>query len=70
MHAYRALVRPRLVLNEYARRTSAGPVASSDYVSVIHAACPHVYAYAYDDGIGLAQCPAGVRYDVTFFCPE
>ena len=31
--------------------------------------CPGVYAYAYDDGMGLAQCPAGTVYDVTFYCP-
>ena len=37
---------------------------------VVHAVCPGVYGYAYDDGMGLAQCPAGTKYHVTFYCPE
>ena len=48
---------------------SAGPVEKTKYVEAVHKLCPSVYAYAYDDGVGLAQCPAGTRYDVTFFCP-
>ncbi len=48
---------------------SSGPVIKTQYVEAVHRLCPKVYAYAYDDGVGLAQCPAGVRYDVTFFCP-
>ena len=48
---------------------SGGPVVKTKYVQAVHELCPKVYAYAYDDGIGLAQCPAGTRYEVTFFCP-
>lgn len=48
---------------------SAGPVIKTDFVKAVHKLCPGVYAYAYDDGMGLAQCPAGVVYDVTFYCP-
>ena len=51
-------------------KCSTGPVASTKYVEAVHKLCPHVYAFAYDDGVGLAQCPAGVRYDVTFYCPK
>ena len=39
-------------------------------VKAVHKLCPSVYAYAYDDGVGLSQCPAGVGYDVTFYCPD
>ena len=48
---------------------SAGPVAETKFVKAVHRLCPSVYAYAYDDGMGLAQCPAGTVYDVTFYCP-
>ena len=48
---------------------SAGPVIRTKFVQAVHTLCPSVYAYAYDDGVGLAQCPAGTRYDVTFYCP-
>jgi len=48
---------------------SSGPVTETKYVQAVHKLCPSVYAYAYDDGMGLAQCPAGTRYDVTFYCP-
>ena len=48
---------------------SAGPVSRTKFVEAVHELCPDVYAYAYDDGIGLAQCPAGTQYDVTFYCP-
>ena len=49
---------------------SSGPVVTTKYVQAVHKLCPSVYAYAYDDGIGLAQCPSGTRYDVTFYCPD
>jgi len=49
---------------------SSGPVEQTEFVKAVHELCPSVYAYAYDDGVGLAQCPAGTRYEVTFFCPE
>jgi hypothetical protein len=35
---------------------SAGPVASSEYVQAIHQMAPGVYAYAYDDAVGLNNC--------------
>ena len=52
------------------KQCSSGPVIHTKYVQAVHRMCPSVYAYAYDDGIGLAQCPAGTRYDVTFYCPD
>ena len=48
---------------------SKGPVIRTSFVATVHKLCPSVYAYAYDDGIGLAKCPAGTRYHVTFYCP-
>jgi len=48
----------------------AGPGASSGYTSLAHAQCPQTYAYAYDDARGLFACPAGVRYEVTFYAPR
>jgi len=50
-------------------KCSAGPVINTKFVDVVHRLCPSVYAYAYDDGVGLAKCPAGTRYHVTFYCP-
>lgn len=47
-----------------------GPVVDTHYVELIHQQCPQVYSYAYDDGIGNWSCPAGTRYQVTFFCPQ
>jgi hypothetical protein len=47
-----------------------GPVATSGYTELVHRTCPQVYAYAYDDGTGLWGCPAGTRYEVTFYCPQ
>ena len=44
-------------------------MSRTKFVEAVHELCPDVYAYAYDDGIGLAQCPAGTQYDVTFYCP-
>jgi len=49
---------------------SAGPVEDTAYVKMVHKLCPSVYAYAYDDGVGLSQCPAGTGYKVTFYCPD
>jgi len=49
---------------------SSGPVISTEYVKAVHSLCPSVYAYAYDDGVGLSQCPAGTGYKVTFYCPS
>ena len=51
------------------KQCSEGPVEKTQFVKAVHELCPSVYAYAYDDGIGLAQCPSGTRYEVTFYCP-
>lgn len=48
----------------------AGPADSSEYTQLIHKQCPHVYAYAYDDGVGLQVCPATTIYTWTLFCPD
>jgi len=48
---------------------ASGPVNRSQYVQAIHRMCPGVYGYAYDDGMGLLTCPAGTRYEMTFYCP-
>lgn len=47
-----------------------GFVTDTGYTDLVHATCPQVYAYAYDDGTGLFNCPAGVRYEVTFYAPQ
>lgn len=50
-----------------------GFVAKTDYVSLIHDICPQVYAYSYDEtnvNGALWSCPAGTRYEVTFYCPN
>lgn len=46
-----------------------GPVSSTQYVQKVHSMCPGVYGYAYDDGMGLVQCPAVASYEVSFYCP-
>jgi len=46
----------------------AGPVTTTQYVNLIHQACPSAYSYAYDDVNGLHACPAGTSFHVTF-CP-
>merc|ERR1712216_1067799 len=48
---------------------SAGPVINTTFVETVHKLCPGVYAYAYDDGVGLSRCNAGPVYRVTFYCP-
>merc|ERR1719410_208549 len=35
----------------------SGPAENSDWTRLIHQRCPNVYAYAYDDGVGLSTCP-------------
>lgn len=50
-----------------------GPVATSAYTDLVHRTCPQVYAYAYDETNptgSLWSCPAGTRYEVTFYCPQ
>ncbi len=47
----------------------AGPVGSTKYVQTVNTVVPGVYAYSYDDGVGLHVCPAGrVTYTMEF-CP-
>ncbi len=48
----------------------AGPVTATKYVRLIHAACKKsVYAFAYDDAIGLRSCPGGTALELVF-CPK
>eukprot|EP00746_Dinoflagellata_sp_MGD_P015134 gnl/MRDRNA2_/MRDRNA2_133513_c0_seq1.p1 gnl/MRDRNA2_/MRDRNA2_133513_c0~~gnl/MRDRNA2_/MRDRNA2_133513_c0_seq1.p1 ORF type:complete len:379 (+),score=61.15 gnl/MRDRNA2_/MRDRNA2_133513_c0_seq1:92-1228(+) len=47
-----------------------GPVATTQYVQMVHKKCPGVYGYSYDDGIGLRSCPAGTQYEMVFYCPS
>jgi hypothetical protein len=51
-------------------QVSTWPANDQAYVNNIHASCPHTYAYAYDDPIGLLTCPTGGgnNYTITF-CP-
>jgi Carbohydrate binding module (family 6)/Thaumatin family len=50
---------------------SSGPADRTAYRNMIHSHCA-TYAYPYDDGFGLASCPAAtnLRYEVTFYCPS
>jgi hypothetical protein len=43
-----------------------GPIASTEYVQYINRVCPNVYAYSYDDRVGLHKCPAQTQYEVVF----
>jgi len=46
-----------------------GPVEQTQYVKAIHRMAPGIYAYSYDDLVGLHACPARtVIYEMTF-CP-
>jgi len=47
-----------------------GPASKSNYHNVIHAKCPHVYSFSYDDGVGLQVCPPETVYTWTLFCPS
>lgn len=48
----------------------AGPVSTTKFVQAVHKFAPGVYAYSYDDAVGLHACPAGsVVYEMEF-CPE
>jgi len=49
---------------------AAGPVKDTAYVNGVHAMCPGVYGFSYDDGMGLMRCQAGTQYDLTFLCPS
>jgi len=47
-----------------------GPVTNTQYVKAVHNMAAGVYAYSYDDGVGLHACPAGtVTYTMTY-CPS
>ncbi len=50
---------------------SSGPADSTQYRDMVHSHC-ETYAYAYDDGYGLSNCPAAtdLSYEVTFYCPQ
>jgi len=48
----------------------AGPIVNTQYVAAVHAMAPGVYAYSYDDGVGLHACPAGVTKYTMEFCPS
>merc|ERR1712217_577779 len=48
---------------------SSGPVVNTSYVQAMHRLCPDVYAYAYDDRMGLLTCPAGTKYEMVYHCP-
>eukprot|EP00931_Biecheleriopsis_adriatica_P115560 TRINITY_DN91343_c0_g1_i1.p1 TRINITY_DN91343_c0_g1~~TRINITY_DN91343_c0_g1_i1.p1 ORF type:complete len:367 (+),score=61.13 TRINITY_DN91343_c0_g1_i1:34-1134(+) len=47
----------------------AGGVGHSRYVAAIHQHCPGVYAYSYDDAMGLLQCEPSTHYELNFYCP-
>ncbi|CAE7472744.1 unnamed protein product [Symbiodinium natans] len=47
----------------------SGPVEGTEYVKAVHQYCPGVYAYCYDDEMGLLQCSADSNYELEFFCP-
>lgn len=47
-----------------------GPVARTKYVQAVHRFCPGVYAYCYDDAMGLLQCSPDSYYSLEFFCPS
>jgi hypothetical protein len=47
----------------------AGPIEKTEYVKAVHRMAPGIYAYSYDDLVGLHACPAGtVIYEMNF-CP-
>mmetsp|Transcript_63 Transcript_63/g.127 ORF Transcript_63/g.127 Transcript_63/m.127 type:complete len:525 (-) Transcript_63:20-1594(-) len=48
----------------------AGPIKTTQYVQQVHATCPGVYSYAFDDGMGLMRCTAGALYQMTYYCPS
>ena len=49
---------------------SNGPIVDTKYVQAVHKMAPNIYAYSYDDGVGLHTCPAGsVQYEFEF-CPS
>jgi len=47
----------------------SGPVGKTAFVSSVHQFCPGVYAYSFDDAVGLAKCHPSTQYVLTFYCP-
>jgi len=47
----------------------AGPVNTCAYTTAVHQMASGIYAYAYDDGVGLHTCPAGTVTYTMEFCP-
>jgi len=47
----------------------AGPITHTSFLKTVHDKCPGVYAYAYDDGMGLMRCSSATHYTVTYYCP-
>jgi len=47
---------------------NAGSVDSTEYVKLVHAACPTAYAFSYDDQGGSHDCDPGTTFAVTL-CP-
>jgi len=50
------------------------PIKDTKYVAAVHAGCDTAngrgtYGYAYDDGVGLKQCPPNTRYEWVL-CPD
>lgn len=48
---------------------NAGPIGKTRYVQTVHQLCKGVYAFAYDDALGLMRCSYG-QYKLTFYCPD
>jgi hypothetical protein len=43
-------------------------IVFTKYVETIHKKAPGIYAYSYDDFIGLHRCPSEVAYSMIY-CP-
>jgi len=61
---------PAGVAPEDCQTHSPGGITQTEYVQTFHEKCPGVYAYSYDDAIGLQSCPPGTHYTWTLFCPQ
>lgn len=48
----------------------AGPIKDTLFVQAVHSHCPGVYAYSYDDAMGLLRCRSDSHYELTFYCPS
>ncbi|KAI8999875.1 hypothetical protein DFJ74DRAFT_685725 [Hyaloraphidium curvatum] len=49
---------------------NAGPVKDTQYVRTVNTLAPGIYAFSYDDEVGLHACPAGTVVYEFEFCPE